>query len=204
MTDVIRSIPRRAAPALLAAALALPALMPAPAMAQSGPTSPYQADRIFQDERGEKVKTTFYFTRTRQRLDYLVGAQRVITIVDQPAKRIVILYPRRKTKQTRPYAAPAWDFGLSQPGATFTAMGPEKVGDIVAIKYKAQGKAPDGQVFDGFAWLTSERIVVKLDGTVRRGKATKRFFMTTENLKVGEPNPRLFLVPPDYAELKGR
>ena len=187
-----------------AAALAAATFLLAPAMAwaQTGPTVSYQADRIFQDERGERVKTTFYYTPARQRLDYLVGAQRLVTIVDRPANRIVILAPRGKTKQTLPYRAPGWDFGLSAPGATFEKVGPEKVGDILAIKYKAKGAASAQQVFDGFAWLTAQRIVIKLDGTVRRGGATKRFYMTTENLKVGPVNPRLFLVPPDYEEMK--
>lgn len=199
MTDLTRRALRRAY-----AILAIPFLLPAAAVAQSGPTTPYQADRIFRDERGERVQTTFYYTEERQRLDYLVGTQRVITIVDQPAKRIVILHPRNKKKQTQPYKAPAWDFGLSQPGARFTRVAPEKVGDLPAVKYKARGASPDGQVFEGFAWLTAERIVVKLDGTIRRGDATKRFFMTTRNLKVGAVNPRLFLVPPDYEEVLGR
>ena len=195
--------PLRLALAVLlpAAGVAAPTL---PAAAQSGPAVSYQADRIFRDERGEQVKTTFYYTPQRQRLDFLVGTNRLITIVDKPANRIVTLDPRRKTKRTVPWQDPGWDFGLSQPGATFTEVGPEKIGEILAVKFKAKGATGGRQVFEGFAWLTSQRIVVRLDGTVRRGDAAKRFFMETQNLKIGEPNPRLFLVPPDYDEVKGR
>lgn len=194
--------PLRSIFAGLLPAVALVAGPGVPASAQSGPTVSYQADRVFRDDRGEQVKTTFYYTPQRQRLDFLVGTNRLITIVDKAANRIVTLDPRRKTKRTVPWQDPGWDFGLSKPGATFTQVGPEKVGDIVAIKFQAKGAPGGRQVFEGLAWLTSQRIVVRLDGTVRRGKTAKRFFMETQNLKIGEPNPRLFLVPPDYEEAK--
>ena len=56
----------------------------------------------------------------------------------------------------------------------------------------------------GFAWLTAERILVRLEGEVKQGRRTKGLKMVASDLKVGPLDAAIFRVPSDYVLLEDK
>src|SRR5262245_57153016 len=141
------------------------------------PLSDYSAVLTFTDQRGETLVHRLYYTAKRQRLDYKAGARDEIAIVDRAAAAVFVLYPRLKRFRKSPLAEPEFDFGIGRAETKREKIADENVAGTPAAKYRVTAKTAQGQEFSGFAWLTRERILVRLDGEVRQGSRTRRIAM---------------------------
>ena len=189
-------------PALLALFFAAAvAAVPAGAEDWGPPTAEYSALLTFTDGTGETLAHRLHYTAKRQRLDYKVGGRDEITIVDHEAGSVFVLYPAQKRYRKSPLVQPEFDFGVGRPETKRERLAEEAVAGTAAIKYRVEAKTAQGQEFKGFAWLTQERILIKLEGEVKQGRQTRRLAMTASELKIGTVDAAMFRIPPDFAPI---
>jgi len=191
---------RRAAIAAIIAACA----MPAAAEGWGPPAADYSAVLTFIDGRGEALVHRIYYTEKRQRLDYKAGERAEIAIVDEVAAAVFVLYPEQKRYRKSPLVHPEFDFGISRRETKREKIADEKVASTAAEKYRVEAKTAQGQEFKGFAWLTAERILVKLEGEVKQGRRTRRLVMNASELKVGPVDAAMFAIPAGYAPIEDK
>jgi hypothetical protein len=179
-------------------------LLPAPAAADEWgpPTAEYSARLTFVDGRGEKLEHRIHHTALRQRLDYKTGEREEIVIVDREAAAVFVLYPGLKKYRKSAFVEPELDFGIGRADTRRERLGEEPVAGTVAARYRVEAKTAQGQEFKGLAWLTAQRILVKLDGEVKQGRRARRLTMTASELKVGPVDAAMFRIPPDYARIE--
>lgn len=187
--------------ALLALFAALP---PAAAEAWGPPTADYSVTLTFTDGRGETLTHRMYYTAQRQRLDYKAGERDEIAIVDQDEAAVFVLYPGQKRYRKAALVQPEFDFGIGRPDTKREKVAEEETSGHMAVKYRVEAKTAQGQEFKGFAWLTAERILVKLDGEVKQGRRTRRVTMSAGELKIAPVDPSVFRVPADYVLLQDK
>lgn len=169
------------------------------------PSVSYSADVTYDYGPRLKVVTAFYYTPSRQRLDYGYRGARRITIVYTDSRLVFELLPRQKVfRKKRVKHLPAWNFGVSRPETERRRVGEEVVGGIKTVKYAVSAKTPYGETFEGHAWLDADRVVVKLDGVQRRGKQARKVVMTLANLRKAPIPQALFNVPAGFKEVPYR
>jgi hypothetical protein len=168
------------------------------------PTADYAATLTFTDASGEVLVHRMYYTAKRQRLDYKAGENDEIAIVDQEAAAVFVLYPAQKRYRKSPLVQPEFDFGIGRPTTKREKIADETVAAKAAVKYRVEAKTAQGQEYKGFAWLTAERIVVKLEGEVMQGRRTRRITMIASALKIGPVDADVFRVPRDYAPIEDK
>ena len=185
-------------------ALAFLAAWPAAAEEWGPPTADYSAVLTFTDGRGEVLVHRIYYTEKRQRLDYKAGDRDEVAIVDQVAAAVYVLYPERNRFLKSALVEPEFDLGISRIGTKREKLGEESVAGPAATKFRVEAKTAQGQEFKGFAWLTKERILVKLDGEVKQGRRTRRLAMAASEIKIGPIDPAVFQVPAGYAPVEDK
>lgn len=192
-------------PRIAFAFLALFAFAP-PAAAQEwgAPTAEYSAVLTFTDGRGEMLTHRMYYTAKRQRLDYKSGERAEIAIVDQEAAAVFVLYPDQKRYRKAALVQPEFDFGIGRAETKHEKVADETVAGRPARKYRVVAKTAQGQEYKGFAWLTAERVLVKLEGEVTQGRRTRRITMNAGELKIGPVDPAVFAIPADYVRLEDK
>lgn len=81
-------------------------------------------------------------------------------------------------------------------------VGTEEVAGLMARKYRVEREGKDGSKLFGYAWITEEGIVVKLDGTFiePKGHETKASYVLS-NIHRGPQPPSLFELPPGMSRL---
>jgi hypothetical protein len=168
------------------------------------PTADYSTTLTFTDGRGRKLEHHMYFTAQRQRLDYKVGDRAEATIVDLVEAAVFVLYPEQKKYRKEPLVTPEFDLGIGRAATKREKLGEEEVAGHRANKFRVEAKTAGGQVFSGLAWLTPERILVKLDGEVRQGKLTRHITMVASDLKIGPIDPAVFRIPAAYTRIEDR
>lgn len=193
---------------MLRIALALLVLCGAPVTAAAedwgAPTADYSAVLTYTDGRGETLAHRMYYTSKRQRLDYKAGEREEIAIVDQEAAAVFVLYPDKKQFRKAALVQPEFDLGIGRAETRREKVAEEEAAGHKAVKFRVEAKTAQGQVFKGFAWLTAERILVKLEGEVTQGRRTRRLAMSASELKIGPVDPAVFQVPPGYALLEDK
>ena len=189
-------------------ALAAALLLPAAAAAQEGggqgwggPTADYSADMVFTDERGRSRTARLYYTAQAQRLEYQAGKEIVAAIYDRAAGRAWQLLLNRRGWRPIPPDPPAFNFGVSDPASKRRRLAEERMAGRAATKYRVSSRTAAGDAFDGLAWATGQRIVLRMEGTVTRGTRTRKMTLELRNLKIGPVDPALFRVPAHYRRL---
>lgn len=189
---------------LAAAAVSIPAA--AAAQEKSGatwgpPTADYRADMVFTDDRGRSRTARLYYTAKRQRLEFKAGKEIVAMIYDRTAGTAYQLL--LDSRSWRPVAAPApqFNFGLSDPASKREKLAEETMAGRPVAKYQVASETVAGDRFNGLAWATKQRIVVRMAGTVMRGSKTQPLTLELKNLKIGPVDPTLFAVPSGYRKL---
>ena len=192
-------------PRIVLACLAL-LVFAAPAAAEEwgAPTADYSVVLTFTDDRGETLAHRMYYTAKRQRLDYKAGERDEIAIVDQEAAAVFVLYPGQKRYRKAALVQPEFDFGIGRPETKRAKVADEAVAGRAARKYRVEAKTAQGQEFNGFAWLTAERILVKLEGEVKQGRRTRRIAMNAGELKIGPVDAAVFGIPAGYVLLEDK
>lgn len=177
---------------------------PAAAEDWGGPTADYSAVLTFTDGRGETLAHRMYYSAKRQRLDYKAGERAEIAIVDHEAAAVFVLYPDQKRYRKAALVQPEFDLGISRAETKREKVAEDEVAGRKAAKYRVEAKTAQGQEYKGFAWLTAERILVKLEGEVKQGRRTRRLSMSASELKVGPVDAAVFRVPADYVLLEDK
>ena len=120
------------------------------------------------------------------------------------AAAVFILYPAQKRYLKSPLVEPEFDLGIGRSDTKREKVGDETVAGHAAAKYRVEAKTRQGQEFKGLAWLTPERILVKLDGEVKQGRRTRQIKMTASEIKIGPVDPAVFQVPPGYSVVEDK
>ena len=168
------------------------------------PTVEYTAVLTFTDGRGEMLIHRIAHTPKRQRLDYKSGDQTEIVVVDQVAAAVFVLYPERKRFLKAALVDPEFDLGIGRADTKREKVAEEPVAGLAATKYRIEAKTAQGQEFKGFAWLTAQRILVKLDGEVKQGRRARRLSMTASEVKIGPVDAAMFQVPADFTPVEDK
>jgi hypothetical protein len=177
-----------------------------PAADWGAPTSDYMLTMTFTDARGQRVVMRLAYTPLKQRLEYLdrSGKEQEVVIVDGEAKLLYVLRPGRKQFGKADYARPDYDFRVSSAETKRAFEAAETLDGRPVRRFRVEAPERDGERYVGLAWLTAERVVVKLDGEMIVGKRQRRFIMAASDLALGTPPPEAFRVPADYTEVKPR
>jgi len=192
-------------PRIILLAFLLMAGSPARAADDWGPPmADYSAVLTFIDGRGEALVHRIYYSEKRQRLDYKAGERAEIAIVDRVAAAVFVLYPDLKRYRKSPLVEPEFDFGIARAETKREKIAEERVAERPAAKYRVEAKTAQGQEFKGFAWLTPERILVKLEGEVKQGRRVRRLTMNASEIKIGALDPAVFAVPPGYVPVEDK
>jgi hypothetical protein len=168
------------------------------------PAADYSAVLTFADDRGEILVHRMHYTAKRQRLDYKAGERDEIAIVDQEAGAVFVLYPAQKRYRKSPLVQPEFDFGIGRAETKRAKLAEEPMAGRTAAKYRVEAKTAQGQEFKGLAWLTPERILVKLEGEVKQGRRTRRITMTASGLAIGAVDAAVFRIPSDYVPIEDK
>jgi hypothetical protein len=186
-------------------ALLILALTSAPAAADWGPTAAeYSALITITDAQGETLVHRLYSSPLRQRIDYKIGGRDEIVIIDKAAGAVFVLYPQLKRYRKSPLVDPEFDFGIGRAETKREALGEEERSGLRATKYRVEARTAAGQYYRGLAWLTPERILVRLEGEVKHGRRSRRLAMMAREIKIGPLDPGLFQIPADYVALDGK
>jgi hypothetical protein len=180
-------------------------MLAAPAAAQEWgpPAAEYVASLTFTEERGKSITHRLIYTAKRQRLDYKAGKDDEATIVDEARQAVFVLRPAQKLFRQSPYVRPAYDFGIANDDTKRERLGEEAVDGIATVKYRVESKSGMGESYSGLAWLSAERIVVKLEGILTQGKyRPRKIAMTMRDLKIGPVDAALFDIPADYKKVE--
>lgn len=171
--------------------------------AEWGPPSvAYRLTMTFADDSGRSTEIRFYYTPNRQRLDYIRAGQSLVTVVDKVSKRIFSMNPSRKLYQQVEYKPISFSFNVTGKDAQRKKVGEETLNGTKVTKYNVESKTPYGDTYAGFAWISDQRIVLRLDGAVTRRGETKRIRMASKDLTVGDLPDTIFTLPSGYKELK--
>lgn len=180
-----------AAPFLFAGAAAA-APIPLPAVS-------FTADMHILVPGREDIVVKLFHTPRNLRYEIAVRGQRRIILLDRQVKSLTVLDPRRRFFAKRPYT-PRADIVAQLPPASarLERVGTEKIGNLDSIKYKADGRTHGGLPFRGHVWMTTDRIVLRVRGLVRRAGRAVRITVELRKVKVGPIDDKRFQVPEDY------
>ena len=181
-------------------------LFPAAAAAEDWgpPTADYSAVLSFTDGRGEMLSHRIAYAAKRQRLDYKIGEREEIVIVDHEAAAVFVLYPQQKQYRKAALVQPEFDLGIGRADTKRERVAEDEVAGHRTVKYRVEAKTAQGQEYKGFAWLTGERILLKLDGEVTQGRRKRRLTMTASEIKIGPLDEAIFRVPATYGLLEDK
>lgn len=169
------------------------------------PSVAFVADMVFRNGAGDERKARLYYTPGRQRLEYVAGKEPVALVVDDAAKKSWLLLLNHRKYRPVPFARPDYFLGVENPASKRRKLGSETLlGRPVDRLEVRDARTRTGDRFDGTAWVTAQRIVVRLKGTVVRGRRTQKIAMTMTRLTVGPVDPTLLRLPPNYTALPPR
>jgi hypothetical protein len=186
---------------LVAAAPVVAAGTPARADDWGGPTVDFVAEMVFRNGAGQTRKARLYYTADKQRLEYLAGQEPIALLVDKTAKKSWLLLLNRRQYQPVPFVPPDYFLGVSNPASKRRKVGDETLLGKAVGRYEVSAKTRQGDSFDGVAWITAQRIVVRLEGTAQRGRRKQKIAMTMTELTIGPVEADLLQLPKGYKAL---
>lgn len=123
-----------------------------------------------------------------------------VVILDAATKQGFLVVPMLKSYVA--FAFPKLMAELDDPGLRRNPMGRETVSGVPTTKYRVDHVSADGSHARGYAWLSAQGVLMRIDGTVTRdGGKPVAIRMELANLAVGPQDPALFQVPPGLAKL---
>jgi len=189
---------------LLTALLVLAAAHPAGAAPRmlGDPSVPFSADRSLTI--GERSFTgRLYATPGSQRHEQQVaGVDQVIILHGKDARGWLVL-PSLNSYVEFWFAPAATE--LKADDLLSTKLGEETVNGLNTSKYRIEHVAHDGTLIDGYVWLTSDGIPMRLDGmyTPANGGKPTPVHMELSNVRREKQNAALFDIPPNMMKLPG-
>ncbi len=124
-----------------------------------------------------------------------------IVILDAATKQAFLIVPMLKSYVA--FGFPSVMAELDAPDLRRSPVGQETVNGVRTTKYRIDHVSADGSRTQGYAWLSAQGVLMRIDGTITRGNGGRPLAirMQLANLAVGPQNPALFRVPPGLAKL---
>jgi hypothetical protein len=185
----------------LALALAFAAALPAQAAALLGDASiSYSAERTVTVDGKSYTGMVFHRPGQERHEQEMQGFAEVI-LLDAAKKQGLLVLPGLKTYIA--FGFPALMAELDDPRLRRAAVGQETVNGIRTTKYRIDHTAADGSRASGFAWVSAQGVLMRIDGTVTRsgGGRPIALHMELANLAVGPQKSSLFELPPGLIQL---
>jgi hypothetical protein len=130
----------------------------------------------------------------------IAGINEVI-LLDASAKQGVLLLP--SIKAYIDFAFPALMAELDDPALRRVPLGQETVSGVMTTKYRIDHTAADGSQARGFAWVSPQGVLMRIEGIFMRLGAASGTAISMElaHLKPGPQDRRLFELPAGLLQL---
>jgi hypothetical protein len=176
--------------------------MPARAEILGDAPVPFSAERIVVVD-GHSYRGMLFHIPGRERHEQEIQGIAEVIILDAAAKQGFLLLPDLHSYV--PFVFPKLMAELDRRSLDGSPLGQETINGIRTTKYRVERTAADGSRAQGFAWLSAQGVLMRLDGTVTRpgGRATA-IRLELANLAMGPQDPALFELPPGLIKLPGR
>lgn len=124
-----------------------------------------------------------------------------VVILDAAMKQGFLVVPMLRSYVA--FAFPKLMAELDDPGLRRAAVGREMVNGVFTTKFRVDRVSADGSRAQGYAWLSAQGVLMRIDGTITYNGGSKPMAIRMElaNLAVGPQDPALFQVPPGLAKL---
>ncbi len=187
---------------LLALALAVVTAMPARAALLGDAALSYSAQRTV-TVNGHSYTGMVFHIPGRDRHEQAIQGIEEVVILDASAKHGWLLLPGLGSYVD--FAFPQLMAELGDPGLLRHPVGREIVNGVRTTKFRIDRTAADGMQAHGFAWVSPDGVLMRLDGTVERPGASRStaIRMELDKVKLGRQDPSLFDLPPGLVRLPG-
>jgi hypothetical protein len=192
---------RRRAVLLVAAALLLPWPGAAARAAMLGDAAlSYSAQRTVTVNGRSYSGMVFHIPGHERHEQEIAGISEVI-LLDVATKQGALIVPELNAYISFPF--PPLMAELDDPALRRKAVGEETVNGMRTTKYRIEHQAADGSRAEGFAWVSREGVLMRLEGMFLRAGAEKGVTVRMElaGLQPGPQDQGLFAVPPGLVKL---
>jgi len=155
---------------------------------------PFSADRALVVD-GNSVPGKVFHTPGHQRHEVTLLGMRQSVILDARTASGSFILPFLKSYVPFTFAPVAQEMDVAK--VRKTRVGQETVNGIPTTQYKIGERAKDGTDVSGYAWISPDGIVMRLEGTVITPRSSKPtdFRMELSNVQRGPQDPGLFVLP---------
>jgi hypothetical protein len=152
---------------------------------------------------GRSYAGTVFHIPGRDRHEQEIQGVAEVVILDGTAMRGWLVLPQLGSYVE--FTFPQLMAELSAPALLRSPVGRETVNGVRTTKYRIDHTAADGMQARGFAWVTADGVVMRLDGSVVRPSQSQSTAIRLEldNLRVGRQDRALFELPPGLLRLPG-
>lgn len=150
---------------------------------------------------GRSYRGMVFHVPGRDRHEQEIHGIAEVIILDAAAKRGYLILPMLKTYVA--FAFPTLMADLDSPALRRSPAGHETVNGERTTKYRIDFTAANGTRARGFAWLSAQGVLMRIDGTLTRPGSSKsmKIRMELANLAIGPQDPTLFRLPPGLVKL---
>jgi hypothetical protein len=160
----------------------------------------YSAERTVTVNGRSYVGMVFHVPGRERHEQEIQGIPEVI-ILDAATKQGLMVLPSLNSYIA--FSFPRIMAELDDPALRSSPVGQETVNGVGTTKYRVDHTAADGSHAQGFAWVSGQGVLMRLDGTVTGSGASRGTAIRLElaGLKLGPQNPHLFELPPGLLKL---
>jgi hypothetical protein len=159
----------------------------------------YSAERVL-SVNGQRFDGALYAMPGFQRHEQTMAGIQQVAIFDLAQGRGYYIVPSVRTYIDFPIELAVRELG--QPDVLGAPLGTERMGGVVATKYRVDHRASDGTRIEGFVWLAASGIPMRGEGAVIEtgGKRTPVSW-TLSNVHIAPQDPGLFQPPDGFYRL---
>jgi hypothetical protein len=159
----------------------------------------YSAERVL-SVNGQRFDGALYAMPGFQRHEQTMAGIQQVAIFDLAQGRGYYIVPSVRTYIDFPIELAVRELG--QPDVLGAPLGTERMGGVVATKYRVDHRASDGTRIEGFVWLAASGIPMRGEGAVIEtgGKRTPVSW-TLSNVRIAPQDPGLFQPPDGFYRL---
>ena len=161
------------------------------------PEVEYRGDMTTQSG-GQSMNGQMFYAIDRFRLNMKTPQGPAAMIVNLTEETGYMVMDQQRMAIRLPLERAQKNFSAPPSNARFEAMGQEHVNGVDTTKYQVSREDTSKDGFEGFAWMTEDRIVVRMDGMQYGPNGSANVKMDLTNLEIGDQPDRLFVVPDGY------
>jgi hypothetical protein len=152
---------------------------------------------------GRSYAGTVFHVPGRDRHEQEIQGIAEVVILDGTAMRGWLVLPRLGSYVE--FTFPQLMAELNAQTLLRAPLGHETVNGVRTTKYRIDHTAADGLRAQGFAWVSADGVLMRLDGSVNRPGASQATAIRLEldNLRLGRQERALFELPPGLTRLPG-